>query len=177
MAFKDFVAEILGIKSYEDKYEKTKQTLENLQRAHETILAANDILARQIIDLEDKIEVLKANPEKYVWERCRDFARTHTEDMEHRAFANGRAAADGELGIWRLAAIARGNCLVRLSNEDDAEIVELITDDLVDVYEKTHSEKVDRRVVLDTAQEPKIDAVAGEIEIDDIEELAKIYYS
>ena len=90
MAFKDFVAEILGIKSYEDKYEKTKQTLENLQRAHETILAANDILARQIIDLEDKIEVLKANPEKYVWERCRDFARTHTEDMEHRAFANGR---------------------------------------------------------------------------------------
>ena len=171
MAFKDLVAEILGIKSYEEKYEKTKQTLENLQRAHETILAANDILARQIIDLEDKVEVLRINPEKYVWEHCRKFEQEHTADMEHRAFANGRAAAYGELGIWRLDAIARGNCLVRLSNEEDAEIVELIADDLVDVYEETHSERLSRRVVLDTAQEAKIDAVAGEIVIDDLEDI------
>ena len=171
MAFKDLVAEILGIKSYEEKYEKTKQTLDNLQRAHETVQAANNILASQIVELEDTIEVLKEKPEEYIRERCHDFARTHTEDMEHRAFANGRAAAYGELGIWRLDAIARGNCLVRLSNEDDAEIVELITDDLVDVYEETHSERVNRTVVLDTDLEPKIDAVAGEIVIDDLTEI------
>lgn len=171
MAFKDLAAEILGIKSYEEKYEKTKKTLDNLQRAHETVQAANNILASQIIELEDTIEVLKEKPEEYIRERCHDFARTHTEDMEHRAFANGRAAAYGELGIWRLDAMARGNCLVRLSNEDDAEIVELIADDLVDVYEETHSERVNRRVVLDTAQEPKIDPVAGEIVIDDLTDI------
>ena len=88
MAFKDLVAEILGIKSYEEKYEKTKQTLDNLQRAHETVQAANNILASQIVELEDTIEVLKEKPEEYIRERCHDFARTHTEDMEHRVFAN-----------------------------------------------------------------------------------------
>ena len=171
MAFKEAVAGLLGVRSYEHEYHGARLELEQLKHAHEITKKTNDILADKIVELEDRVEVLSSNPEKYVWDRCRAFEKAHTEDMEHRAFANGRAAAYGELGIWRLDAIARGNGLVRLSNEEDAEIVELITDDLVDVYEETHNERVNRRVVLDTAKEPKIDAVAGEIVIDDLTEI------
>ena len=171
MSIKEAIAGLLGVRSFEHEYQNARLELEQLKHAYEITKKTNDILADKIVELEDRVEVLSTTPEKYIWDHCRAFERTHTEDMEHRAFANGRAAAYGELGIWRLDAIARGNCLVRLSNEDDAEIVELITDDLVDVYEETHSERVNRMVVLDTAQEAKIDAVAGEIVIDDLTDI------
>ena len=171
MALKEAIAGLFGVRSYEHEYQNARHELEQLKHAYEITQKSNDILADKIVELEDRVELLSTTPEKYIWDHCRAFEKTHTEDMEHRAFANGRAAAYGELGIWRLDAIARGNCLVRLSNEDDAEIVELITDDLVDVYEETHSERVSRRVVLETALEPKIDPVAGEIVIDDLTEI------
>ena len=144
----------LGITSYEQEYNELVKEYENLKRAHETVQAANDILARQIIDLEDRVELLSTQPNKYVWEHCRKFEKEHTAEMEHRAFANGRASAYSELGIWRLDAIADGNCLVRLQ---DGSIVELIADDLVDVTEPPC--------------EPKIDVLKGEIIIDDLQDV------
>lgn len=155
MALKVTIAGLIGVRSYEREYQGARLELEQLKHAYEITKKTNDILADKIVELEDRVEVLSITPEKYIWDHCRAFEKAHTEDMEHRAFANGRAAAYGELGIWRLDALKRGNCLVRLSNADD-EIVELIADDLVDVVAEGH-ERVSRADVL-----------KGEIPIDDL---------
>lgn len=174
---KELITKLFGIETYESEYAAVSKEIASLKNEIDIKTGANDVLARKVVELEDKVEVLTQDPDKYVCQKISEYEKEYESRIYNRGFNDGRMSGYSEVGIWNIDAHGRGNVLVRLSNDVDAEIVELITDDLVDVYEETHSEKVSRRVVLDTAQEPKIDAVKGEIEIDDIEELAKIYYS
>ncbi len=128
------LANMFGI----DQAEENKQLhsdFENLARAHAVLQDANTILAHDLIAKEDELEKIKTDYEQYiemeVERRILEWAVP--ENIQHRAFAEGRMSAYSELGIWNIEAHERGNCLVRLSNDPDAEIVELIADDLVDV--------------------------------------------
>ena len=50
------------------------------------------------------------------------------EQRIHRAFGEGRASAYSEMGIWRLDAIAEGNCLVMDKNGDVYELLQNLED-------------------------------------------------
>lgn len=168
---KELITKLFSIETYESEYAAVSKELASLKNEIDIKTGANDVLARKVVDLEDKVEVLTQDPDKYVWQKLTEYENEYESRIYNRGLNDGRMSAYSEMGIWNIDAHERGNVLVRLSNDDDAEIVELIADDLVDVYEETHSERVNRRVVLDTAQEPKIDAVAGEIVIDDLEDI------
>ncbi len=151
----DFIIRLFNIKTYETDYEKLLEAFKALRHETDILKGANDVLARKVVELEDKVETLVQDPDKYILQKLSEYKTEHNNRIRNRAFAEGRMAAYSELGIWRLDALERGNCLVRISNADD-EIVELIADDLVDVVAEGH-ERVSRADVLN-----------GEIPIDDL---------
>ena len=156
---------LLGFNTYEEEYDRLVNEFENLKREYETVQAANNILACNVIDLEDEVELLATLPNKYAQVQIEKLRKELDEDIRdknkrayNRGFTHGRASMCSEYGIWRLDAQKRGNALVRLNNDfEHLDIVELIADDLVDVKEPP--------------QEPKIDVLKGEIIIDDLQDI------
>lgn len=143
------LAKMFGVETYAEENKQLHSDFDNLSKTYEMTRDANTILAHDLIEKEDELEKIKADYEQYiemeVERRILEWAVP--ENIKHRAFAEGRMSAYSEMGIWRLDAKERGNCLVRLSNDPDAEIVELIADDLVDVVPEG-SERVLRADVL-----------------------------
>ena len=155
---KELITKLFDIQTYESEYASVSKCVGTLKNETDILKGANDVLARKVVDLEERIRVLKQVPDQYVEQILAEYKTEYSDRIHNRAFAEGRMAAYSELGIWRLDALERGNCLVRLSNADD-EIVELIADDLVDVVAEGH-ERVSRADVLN-----------GEIPIDDLTDI------
>ena len=141
---KELITKLFDIETYESEYAAVSKELALLKHEFDIYAGANDVLAHKVVDLEDRVEVLTQDPDKYVWQKLSEYKDEYTDRIRNSAFAEGRMCAYSEMGIWRLDALERGNALVRLP---DGDIVELICDDLVDVYEG--SERVARSDVLD----------------------------
>ena len=152
---KELITKLFDIQTYESEYASVSKCVGTLKNETDILKGANDVLARKVVELEDKVETLVQDPDKYILQKLSEYKDEYKDRIYNRGFNDGRMCGYSEVGIWNLDAHGRGNCLVRLSNDVDAEIVELIANDLVDVVEG--SERVSRADVLN-----------GEIPIDDL---------
>ena len=143
---KELITRLFNIETYESEYASVSKELASLKTEIDIKTGANDVLARKIVDLEDKVEALTQDPDKYIWQKISEYEKEYEDRIYNRGFNDGRMSAYGEVGIWNIDAHGRGNVLVRLSNDVDAEIVELLRGKLVDVVadDDVRSERVKR---------------------------------
>lgn len=171
---KELITKLFGIETYESEYAAVSKEIASLKTEIDIKTGANDVLARKVVELEDKVEVLTQDPDKYVCQKISEYEKEYESRIYNRGFNDGRMAGYSEVGIWNIDAHGRGNVLVRLSNDVDAEIVELLRGKFVDVVAEDGHECVKRE-----------DVINGEIPIDDLteeehkelEELSKVYYT
>lgn len=130
--FKEFIVKLFGIKTYEREYTEYKSMYEDLQKTHNISLAVIETYKKDLEDLtlinEDPLEYIHKQIDDTVsaYEECVNDLEEMTkkqEQLEHRAFANGRQAAYSEMGIWRLNALKAGNCLVC---DEEGNVFELL---------------------------------------------------
>lgn len=167
---KELITKLFNIETYESEYAAVSKAIASLKTELDIKTGANDVLARKVVDLEDKVEVLTQDPDKYVWQKLTEYENEYESRIYNRGLNDGRMSAYSEMGIWNIDAHERGNVLVRLSNDDDAEIVELLRDELVDVIadDDVHSERIKRADVIDVTVKTGVADIPDEIEIADL---------
>ena len=145
--FQKFICKLFHIETYEHKYESCKKQLHEVRENYdialsliecykeEAVLDAREIERLEAI-YEDPLKVINDEVNKIasIYQSCVDDLKyiisTH-ENLEHRAFAEGRAAAYAELGVWNIDAHECGDTLVM---DRDGNVFELLT--LEDVLEE-----------------------------------------
>lgn len=169
MSIKDTIAQILNLDTYEDKFRQKSYENDILASKIAKLTIENESLKADLdfykLRDEDKLKVMRADiqglADQYIkmiqiYQESATRCEAMIEDMEDklkqnysRGLSDGRAAAYGEMGIWRLDAIEAGNRLVMDAKGDVYELLELqdvkpddtdkveedgiIIDDLVDV--------------------------------------------
>lgn len=145
--FQKFICKLFHIETYKRKYESCKKQLEEVRENYDIALSVIECY-REEADLDAKeIERLKGiceDPLKVIndeiseltsqYESCVDdlkYIASTQENLKHRAFAEGRAAAYAELGVWNIDAHECDDALVM---DRDGNIFELLT--LEDVLEE-----------------------------------------
>lgn len=118
---------LFNIKTYEEEYNNLQDDFGVVARAYEETKATNNVLAKEVIKLEDELANVKADPEKYIEEQVAQQTCLKEEELEerlkHRWKSEGRQEAFFDMGIRNIEAHERGNILVQLP---DGEIVEMI---------------------------------------------------
>lgn len=169
--FKKLICKLFRITTYERKYEecekKYTELLENyvclsdvvesykkdLDQANKEIDKLREICKEPLAKIDEVVNEITAQYEVCAKE-CQDLIEEQ-DRMRNKAFAEGRASAYSELGIWRLDAIEHGN---RLIMDKDGNVFELLEVEDVKITEED----------VKNADEDK--ALAGEIELDDLVE-------
>ena len=156
------LAGMFGVKTYEEENKQLHSDFDTLAKAYDQVRGANNILAKQVVELEDREQKVKEREEQLIeiiagYEEAKnkceymiDNLETLLKRAESRGINTGRAAAYSELGIWNIEAHENGNRLVIDACGDVYELLELqdvkaddvqegeltdeiIIDDLVDV--------------------------------------------
>lgn len=167
---KELITKLFDIETYESEYAAVSKELALVKHEFDIVTGANDVLARKVVDLEDKVKEISEEPDLYAEKKIDEIVERCKNQWYNRGFSDGRMSTFSEVGIWNIDAHERGNVLVRLSNDDDAEIVELLRDELVDVIadDDVHSERVKRVDVANVTDETGDVDIPDEIEIDDL---------
>ena len=160
MSIKNWIAELLGIQTYEEENERLNGMVSSLADQAAEYKVKAQVLAEEVEYYKNNEEV-KELADRYirmiqVYQNSAVRCECVIEDMEdklkrmrNKGFAEGRQAAYSEMGIWRLDALEAGNRLVMDACGDVYELLELqdvkaedtgmveddgiVIDDLVDV--------------------------------------------
>lgn len=167
--FQEFICKLFHIETYKDKYENCKKKLEEVWENYDIALSViecykeeAEIDAKQIERLtrlcDDPLKVINDEIDEVTsqYESCLDdlkYLVSTQENIEHRAFAEGRAAAYAELGVWNIDAHERDNVLVM---DRYGNVFELLTLEDVECDEDINPESI-------TEEDMK-----GEISLDDL---------
>ena len=141
----EWIKKIIGMTKLEDEvYKKTKELTE-LQQRIEIISGANHQLALQVINLEDDLEKVKAEPEAYIEEqlslRLIELEAEFEDKRNHRWYAQGRQDAYAEMGIRNIEAHEMGGFLAIMP---DGEAVPLLSlEDFNEIKAKQSEEIID----------------------------------
>lgn len=152
---KKFIIKLFRIKTYETEYNKCNSELNQLKSAYNISLSVIESYKHDLEVATSNIERLTKVCEEPLalidkevsavveqYEQCvedfRDLAEKY-DRMQYKSYAEGRAAAYSEMGIWNIESHERGNCLVQLK---DGSVVELINQDLMDVSSESDNEEV-----------------------------------
>lgn len=138
--FQKFICKLFHIETYKHKYESCKKQLEEVQENYDIALSLIECYKVEVDVDAKEIERLKAiceDPLKVIDEEINEVASNYQscvddlkyiisthENLEHRAFAEGRAAAYAELGIWSIDAYECDDVLVM---DRDGNVFELLT--------------------------------------------------
>lgn len=148
--FKKFICKLFHIETYEKKYEECEKQCKELKENQVILLNIVDSYKRDIELANNEINRLKeickeplakideaVNEISSQYELCANECEeliNKQDRLINKAFAEGRAAAYSEMGIWRLDAIEHGNRLVMDRNGNVFELLELedieCTDDI-----------------------------------------------
>lgn len=153
------LASMFGIETYEEENKQLHSDFDTLASAYDQVKGANNILAKQVIEFEDREENIKQR-EDYVIDLIADYEESKNKceymidnmeallkQAESRGINTGRQAAYAELGIANIEAHEMGGFLAILP---DGEIVPLLSlEDFKDVYEGTAGAGPDDEIVLD----------------------------
>lgn len=159
---------IFNIKTYEEEYNNLQDDFGVVARAYAETKATNNVLAKEVIKLENELSQLKTDPEKYVEEQveqrtCLKEAELE-ERLKHRWKSEGRQEAFFDMGIRNIEAHERGNILVQLP---DGEIVEMILG-MEDVKEEPERAEFYADGVYYYIDEPESATDLDSIKIDDL---------
>lgn len=131
--FKDWIISVFDIRTYEKECDEALSKYANLSKAHETIKLANDILARDCIEMEKKIDMLVNAPDEYVEreveQRWSERVKEHEDKVKrayHRGVAIGRRSSYSELGVIVIEAHEQGK---DVAVADDGVNAGIIADD------------------------------------------------
>lgn len=135
MMNKEIIIRLFNIRTYESEYNELITKYENIKKAQETVKMANDILARDVIDLEKTLEVIAEEPAKYVeqevinkWADCIEVHEDKVKRAYHRGIAIGRRSAYSELGVIVYDAHQEGKDVAVI---EDGNHFGVLADDLV----------------------------------------------
>ena len=106
-------------------YKLTDEAKVDVLRAD--IKSVEELYKKRITEYEQMTELAKSDCD------LAEKMMVEAEGKVHRAFANGRAAAYSEMGIWRLDAIADGNVLVQDKEGNVYELLQGLEDVVPDV--------------------------------------------
>lgn len=150
---KDLIARLFGIKTYEKEYLDYKDYADNVEAMLNIEKKTSHNLAAQLIETEKELESMKKAPEQYIVEeleeRTAEIEQEYKDHMEHKWYQIGRQDAYREMGIWRLDALERGNCLVM---DMFGNVYELLND-LEDVKAEDTGMITDDSIVIDDLTE------------------------
>ena len=160
MSIKNWIAELLGICTYEEENERLNGMVSSLADQAAEYKVKAQVLAEEVEYYKNNEEA-KELADRYirmiqVYQNSAVRCECVIEDMEdklkrmyNKGFAEGRMAAYSEMGIWRLDALEAGNRLVMDQKGDVYELLELqdvkpedtgkveddgiVIDDLVDI--------------------------------------------
>ena len=160
MSIRNWIAELLGIQTYEEENERLNGMVSSLADQAAEYKVKAQVLAEEVEYYKNNEEA-KELADRYirmiqVYQNSAVRCECVIEDMEdklkrmrNKGFAEGRQAAYSEMGIWRLDALEAGNRLVMDQKGDVYELLELqdvkpedtgkveddgiVIDDLVDV--------------------------------------------
>ena len=136
MSIKNWIAELLGICTYEEENERLNEMVSSLADQAAAYKVKAELLAEEVEYYKNNEEA-KELADKYIkmiqiYQDSATRCEAMIEDMEDRlkrmrnkGFAEGRQSAYSELGIWRLDAIEAGNRLVMDACGDVYELLEL----------------------------------------------------
>lgn len=143
------IIELLGIKTYESEYKKLQgdnrkleSDIEILHKIIEQKDNANTIIAKDVINLEKKIDemqkeidLIKTDPEQYIEreteKRMIEFEKQHQDDMEHKWYQIGKREVFKNFGVELLEAKQQGKTMALI----DDKPVEIFTD-LETIYDE-----------------------------------------
>ena len=145
--FQKFICKLFHIETYEHKYESCKKQLHEARENYDIALSLIECSKEEAVLDAREIERLKGiceDPLKVINEEINEVASNYQAcvddlkyvistqgNVQHQAFAEGRAAAYAELGVWNIDAHECGDTLVM---DRDGNVFELLT--LEDVLEE-----------------------------------------
>ena len=153
--FKLFIIKLFRINTFIDEYDRYRDMYEEeakccdmlmdvansykneLEKAYEEIDRLKALCKDPLAQINKEVDEVVEQNEKCL--KMYEDLLTKQEQLEHSAFARGRASAYSEMGIRNIEAHERGNELLIL---DDGEVVELITG-LEDVKTEEKNEFLD----------------------------------
>lgn len=167
--FKEFICRLFHIKTYEklvleyskkfDQFKENENIMKDvissyqkeLNDAYDEISRLKEICKEPLAKFDEAVNEISAQYELCANE-CEELVNKQ-DRLVNKAFAEGRAAAYSEMGIWRLDAIEHGN---RLVMDKNGEVFELLELEDIECTDDIDPERVSEK------------DMNGEIELDDI---------
>lgn len=116
---------LLNQDNFTEAFDKLQENYKRLVSEYETQKAVNKELAEDYVRLEQKVNILKFDPEQYIKaeleKRTLELKKQYEEAMQHKWYCIGRQDAYAEMGIRSIEAHEHGNILIQLPNGDIVE--------------------------------------------------------
>lgn len=152
----EWISKLFGNEEDKRLYERNKELIddnERLERSLEILREANRNIAEQCVELENKLELLKTDPDQYieteVERRMMAYEKAHECDMNHRWYGIGRQDAYREMGIWNIEAHKRDNVLVMDKQGNIFELLPELEDVKASADEQTTSDEIEINDLLE----------------------------